>query len=80
VLRRANLACEECGYNRPLEMHHLRYRRDYGALIFGSETPDDLDALCRDCHLGRHLDPNGDYWADPEDKESHWAGWDEAAD
>jgi hypothetical protein len=70
VLERAHGRCEDCGDGGSLELHHLRYHtelsHDYkygGELIFGKETPNDLAALCRDCHLQRHLDPNGDYCA-----------------
>jgi hypothetical protein len=28
--------------------------------------------LCRDCHRRAHVDLAGDFWADPEEKESHW--------
>lgn len=84
VLTRNQGRCEDCecsGLN--LEMHHLRYRiddfrcgkRNFGGLIFGHETENDLDALCRDCHLQRHLDINNDFWVDPEERDDHWFGY-----
>ena len=68
-------------------MHHLRYQvglhryshpkmaLDHaGDPIFGQETPDDLAALCRDRHHNRHLDPDGEFWVDPEAMEDAWFG------
>ena len=55
VLERANEHCEHCGcfiasgFTRCLELHHLTYERAYCA-----ELPEDLMALCRDCHEGKH--------------------------
>jgi 5-methylcytosine-specific restriction endonuclease McrA len=82
VMARAGGCCEGCGENwdattRPT-LHHLRYwtgpDRDMDQEpIFGRETPDDLDALCWDCHQGRHRDMNGTYWRDPENMEEQWA-------
>jgi 5-methylcytosine-specific restriction endonuclease McrA len=69
VLRRADGHCEGCGEPRPLELHHLHYDS------IGREGPEDLAALCRDCHRGRHIDLNGDFWEDPRDKEDHWSGY-----
>jgi len=80
VLSRAKDRCECCGEERPLELHHLTYNlaritdrpEDFGDSIFGRETPDVLRALCRECHLAEHVDLNGDFWADPEEKEDYW--------
>ena len=78
VKTRAKGHCEECGSRQPLELHHRTYRRsihdpaDEDDTIFGYETPEDLDALCRDCHHRRHVDLNGDFWADPEERADHW--------
>lgn len=76
VILRCRNFCEECGERKPLEMHHLTYRRrdhDHDELlIFGHETPDDLLALCRDCHHAQHVDPAGVFWEDPEEMEAHW--------
>lgn len=57
-----------------LELHHLTYRSDRPDKydIFGHETPYDLEALCRDCHHAEHIDPAGDFWADPEEMEAYW--------
>jgi 5-methylcytosine-specific restriction endonuclease McrA len=55
VLQRANEHCERCGRFIPtgftpcLELHHLTYERAYHA-----EVPEDLMALCRDCHQQAH--------------------------
>lgn len=46
VLARAMMRCERCNaFGVPLEVHHLTYER------FGKERDDDLQALCRDCHV-----------------------------
>ena len=75
VLKRAGDACEGCGDGRVrLEMHHLHYD------TVGIETPDDLEALCRSCHLGRHLDENGEFWRDPVEMEHHWQPYYDALD
>jgi hypothetical protein len=58
--------CETCGERRSLEAHHTTYERE------GREHVDDLRMLCRDCHRRAHVDLAGDFWADPEEKESHW--------
>jgi 5-methylcytosine-specific restriction endonuclease McrA len=55
VLTRANEHCERCrrfvygGCSPGLELHHLNYDRAYGA-----ETPEDLEAICGDCHAQAH--------------------------
>jgi 5-methylcytosine-specific restriction endonuclease McrA len=80
VLARAVGHCEDCGRVSVLELHHLTYdlsdvtlyHRDVGEFIFGHETPDVLRALCRECHLARHLDRNGDFWSDPKEMETYW--------
>jgi len=74
VNRRANGCCEDCDRSDPLELHHLTYR------YIGLETPGDLDALCRHCHRQRHVDMNGDFWADPEEMADHWWGYDNEMD
>jgi hypothetical protein len=63
-----------------LELHHLTYdlsdvthHPDHvGVCIFGHETPDVLRALCRECHLARHVDPNGEFWVDPIEMATYW--------
>ena len=55
ALTRANEHCEKCGkfiacgFTVCLELHHVTYVRAYGG-----ELPEDLLALCRDCHRGCH--------------------------
>lgn len=76
VLARANYCCENCGDEGRLEMHHVRYMTDghskYSQSIFGIETPNDLEALCRSCHLSRHIDPFGDFIRNPEECAAEW--------
>jgi hypothetical protein len=40
--------CALCNAERPLQAHHRTYER------VGNELPDDLIALCADCHDGFH--------------------------
>ena len=85
VLQRAAGCCEDCGEPLPLELHHTtydlyavtNYHRHVGELIFGRETPDVLLALCRKCHLARHIAINGEFFADPEEKEALDAAWED---
>lgn len=78
VMKRAAGRCEDCGMCCSLELHHLRYRTEPdmftidGHDISGRETPDDLMALCRECHQSRHIDPAGEFWRDPEEMADHW--------
>lgn len=74
VVLRSCGRCEECHRAVALELHHLRYLDGLDS-IRGRETPSDLEALCRDCHKRRHIDPAGDWWNDPEEMENHWAGY-----
>ena len=54
VLTRASDHCELCGKfcneygGTMLDLHHLTYER------VGSELPEDLQAICRDCHDSIH--------------------------
>ncbi len=48
VLERAKYMCEGCGTKVHLDIHHKTYSRR------GEEELDDLMALCRNCHTGRH--------------------------
>lgn len=78
VISRANGRCEDCQQPLPLELHHLRYWLDSHECpedisIHGIETPDDLAALCRKCHLARHVDLAGNFHRDPQERETHWA-------
>jgi 5-methylcytosine-specific restriction endonuclease McrA len=77
VLKRANGHCEGCWQVLPLELHHTTYgdldpRTGERIDIFGREEPDDLRARCRECHRDKHVDPYGDFHADPEDCEAEW--------
>lgn len=48
VLRRANHRCELCGVSTALHIHHLHYSN------IGNERPEDLVALCKNCHKATH--------------------------
>jgi 5-methylcytosine-specific restriction endonuclease McrA len=48
ALHRAGHRCQDCGFPRALEVHHLTYVR------LGCERPEDLLALCAECHGNRH--------------------------
>lgn len=41
-------ACERCGERRAIDVHHLSYVR------LGAEWPEDLLAVCRECHAELH--------------------------
>ena len=85
VMKRAGGVCEDCGGSAFLELHHCTYYRhelpeiyyikSSHEVIFGYETPDDLLALCRDCHLAKHIDPYGQFRWDPEECEEEWNYW-----
>lgn len=67
---RAGGFCEDCGViSHVLECHHVNYRR------VGHEVADDYAVLCRECHLRRHVDVNGDWWTDPEEREGYWSSY-----
>lgn len=72
VLQRAKGCCENCGgrVGTP-ELHHKHYETE------GRETPDDLEALCRSCHKGRHVAPNGVFYVDPQELAVEWATYGE---
>tara|TARA_R100000664_G_scaffold29627_1_gene41608 strand:+ start:600 stop:857 length:258 start_codon:yes stop_codon:yes gene_type:complete len=78
-MHRAGKKCENCGTNNAkLELHHLTYYRQLDGAplpIYGYETPNDLLALCRDCHNSKHCDENGDFWRDPEEMENYWVSY-----
>ena len=48
ALDRAGGFCEDCGVRSNFEVHHKTYKRK------GNERPEDLVAVCRDCHKERH--------------------------
>ena len=70
VKNRANGRCERCFARLPLELHHVHYENE------GRETPDDLLAVCRNCHLREHVAPNGVFYADPQELAVEWATYD----
>ena len=72
VLERAKGVCEDCSTDHSLELHHLHYR------TVGEEEPDDLLALCRDCHHQRHRLVCGDFCADPEEVADERAAFEHA--
>jgi 5-methylcytosine-specific restriction endonuclease McrA len=79
VLGRANGCCEVCGRLAALELHHLTYTRDLAwwdgeqeRSILGYEQPEDLKALCRECHHAEHIDLAGDFWGDPDEMRAYW--------
>lgn len=76
--RRAAGRCEDCGERKSLALHHLRYRTDDGLPIFGLETEQDLLALCGSCHRARHVDLNGEWWTDPQEREAYWQSFEDA--
>lgn len=81
VLRRSHGQCEDCERRSRLELHHLTYLRDSHRVpesIFGYETADDLVGLCRECHHQRHVDINGDFWADIDEMHWHWDAFEHA--
>jgi 5-methylcytosine-specific restriction endonuclease McrA len=48
ILVRSRGFCEDCGARTSLDVHHKTYKRR------GRERPEDLVALCRNCHHERH--------------------------
>jgi 5-methylcytosine-specific restriction endonuclease McrA len=48
VLLRSQGRCEKCDKRLPIQVHHLTYER------VGNELPEDLAALCFDCHRPIH--------------------------
>lgn len=48
AIERADGECEICGSTRELEVHHLNYEN------LGYEEPEDLMALCHNCHMEVH--------------------------
>jgi hypothetical protein len=49
VIRRAGYACARCGHGGRLDVHHAA-----GYRTLGREHPEELQALCRDCHTALH--------------------------
>ena len=48
ALEAAGGECSECFRPYGLQVHHITYKR------LGHEAPEDLEALCRECHAGKH--------------------------
>jgi hypothetical protein len=48
VLRYRGERCEQCGGDWRLQLHHRTYER------LGRERPEDVELLCRYCHLEEH--------------------------
>lgn len=48
-LRDVRYRCAVCDARRDLQVHHLSYER------LGAELDEDLEVLCRGCHLGHHF-------------------------
>jgi len=49
ALKLAEYHCQRCQAQRKLQVHHLSYAR------LGDERDEDLEVLCRGCHLGHHV-------------------------
>lgn len=58
VLARAGRRCEACGRLGRLEVHHRQALENGGAPY----APDNLQALCRDCHQRAHGRREPDEW------------------
>jgi 5-methylcytosine-specific restriction endonuclease McrA len=52
AIERAGHMCEQCGFTRKLQVHHVSYSR------LGNELPEDLKVLCRQCHDAEHHSHN----------------------
>ena len=48
ALDRAGGFCEDCAVRSNFDVHHKTYKRK------GNERPEDLVAVCRQCHKARH--------------------------
>jgi hypothetical protein len=49
VIRRAGYRCACCSRGGPLDVHHA-----HGYRNLGKERPEELQALCHDCHTALH--------------------------
>ena len=60
VLRRDNWTCAKCGGEVLLEVHHIQ------EVAAGADPfdPDNLEVLCRNCHIVHHRFQGNDGWAD----------------
>jgi len=52
VLKRSGYKCEACGADHAVHVHHVSYRH------VGAEPFWDLRAVCKECHLVLHEDPD----------------------
>ena len=68
VMQRCEGRCERCGGKVPVFLHHRHYR------TLGEEQPEDLLALCKECHGSAHRDEHGLWWNDPEEMVIFWYG------
>ena len=50
AIRRAGYRCIACGRGGTLDVHHARGYRN-----LGREQPEELQALCRECHEALHV-------------------------
>lgn len=56
IFWRSGGACESCNTALAKEMHHLTYLLpSKDGYIFGYETPDNLQHLCKECHKKEHM-------------------------
>lgn len=49
ILKRDGYHCVRCGHGRPLDIHHK-----VPVAEGGSDDPENLETLCKSCHLGEH--------------------------
>ena len=58
ALDRDDWRCRRCSSPLDLEVHHLKAVAAGGAPY----ALDNVEVLCRDCHIGEHLDPERRAW------------------
>ena len=82
VFKAQNHRCADCGEKLPLELHHLsyqfggqHYRPDKSGTPWGMETLGDVVGLCRECHKQRHIGPDGEFYADPDELIAECWAW-----
>lgn len=52
LMRTVRPACESCGDNKMLNVHHKTYEHLGIEILY----PEDLEVLCRVCHVFRHVE------------------------
>lgn len=52
ILSRDGRRCRQCGKAGRLEVHHVKHLQDGG-----TNSPENLTTLCRDCHIRAHARP-----------------------